>query len=215
MTTNKADRDPFLPEQVSVVPANEVTWDDLAAVFGTADYASRCLCQRLKTTGWLWRETSLDQRVAMLEADTNCGDPDAPRTSGLLAFVDGEPAGWVALEPRTSYLKLAKLQLPWKGRNEDKTDDRVWAVTCIIVRKGFRRRGLTYLLALAAVEFARERGAKAIEAYAMITEPGKQVTWGELHVGARQVFEEAGFKQVSHPTKRRVVMRIDFKPTTR
>jgi len=29
-------------------------------------------------------------------------------------------------------------------------------------------------------------------------------------VGARQVFEDAGFKEVSHPTKRRVVMRIDF-----
>ena len=27
---------------------------------------------------------------------------------------------------------------------------------------------------------------------------------------ARQVFEDAGFREVSHPTKRRVVMRIDF-----
>ena len=44
----------------------------------------------------------------------------------------------------------------------------------------------------------------------MITEVGKVITWGELHVGARQVFEDAGFTEVSHPTKRRVVMRIDF-----
>jgi hypothetical protein len=44
----------------------------------------------------------------------------------------------------------------------------------------------------------------------MITEPGKEIIWGELHVGARQVFEEAGFVEISHPTKRRVVMRIDF-----
>jgi hypothetical protein len=51
---------------------------------------------------------------------------------------------------------------------------------------------------------------RAIEAYPMITQPGKEVTWGELHVGARQVFEDAGFKEVSHPTPRRVVMRIDF-----
>jgi hypothetical protein len=29
-------------------------------------------------------------------------------------------------------------------------------------------------------------------------------------VGARQVFEEAGFDEVSRPTARRVVMRIDF-----
>jgi len=31
-----------------------------------------------------------------------------------------------------------------------------------------------------------------------------------LYVGARQVFVEAGFTEVSHPTNRRVVMRIDF-----
>ncbi|PWK82754.1 hypothetical protein C8D88_1122 [Lentzea atacamensis] len=44
----------------------------------------------------------------------------------------------------------------------------------------------------------------------MIAAPGQTVTWGELHVGARQVFEEAGFTQVTHPTKRRFVMRVNF-----
>ncbi|MBI4882583.1 MAG: GNAT family N-acetyltransferase [Actinobacteria bacterium] len=200
-----------MPEQVSVVPANETTWDELTAVFGTADYASRCLCQRLKVTGWLWRDTTIEQRCEMLAEGTACGDPDALATSGLVAYVDGEPAGWVAVEPRTEYPKLAKMPIPWKGRNEDKTDENVWAVTCMIVRKGYRGRGLTYLLAQAATEFARERGAKAIEAYPMITEPGKEVTWGELYVGARQVFKDAGFKQITHPTKRRVVMRLNFK----
>ncbi|MGH3727186.1 MAG: GNAT family N-acetyltransferase [Micromonosporaceae bacterium] len=86
----------------------------------------------------------------------------------------------------------------------------MWAVTCFAVRKGYRGRGLTYALALATIDFARDRGARALEAYPMITEPGKEITWGELHVGARQVFSDAGFTQVSHPTARRVVMRIDF-----
>jgi hypothetical protein len=44
----------------------------------------------------------------------------------------------------------------------------------------------------------------------MITQPGKQITWGELHVGAAQVFEDAGFVEVSRPTVRRVAVRIDF-----
>ncbi len=44
----------------------------------------------------------------------------------------------------------------------------------------------------------------------MITERDKEITWGELHVGSRNVFVEAGFTEVSHPTKRRLVMRIDF-----
>jgi hypothetical protein len=44
----------------------------------------------------------------------------------------------------------------------------------------------------------------------MVTEPFVEITWGEVHVGAVQVFAEAGFTQVSAPTKRRRVMRIDF-----
>ena len=41
-------------------------------------------------------------------------------------------------------------------------------------------------------------------------EAGCEVIWDEIHVGTRRVFEPAGFAEVSHPTKRRVVMRIDF-----
>jgi hypothetical protein len=44
----------------------------------------------------------------------------------------------------------------------------------------------------------------------MITEPGQEITWGELHVGSRSIFAAAGFAEVSRPTLRRVVMRIDF-----
>lgn len=102
------------------------------------------------------------------------------------------------------------MRTPWTGRDEDKDDATVWAVTCFVTRVGYRRRGVTYLLATAAVDFARERGAAALDGYAMITEPGKEITWGELHVGALSVYEEAGLRAISRPSKRRVVMRIDL-----
>jgi hypothetical protein len=44
----------------------------------------------------------------------------------------------------------------------------------------------------------------------MLTEPGKEITWGELHLGSRSIFAAAGFGEVSRPSRRRVVMRIDF-----
>ena len=127
-----------------------------------------------------------------------------------MAYAAGQPAGWVAVEPRTAYPKLLRSRVPWKGRDEDKADDGVWAVTCFVVRKGYRGRGLMYGLARTTIDFARQRGARALEAYPLITEPGQVMTWGELFVGARQVFEDAGFVEVSHPSPRRVVMRIDF-----
>ncbi|HEX6870226.1 MAG TPA: GNAT family N-acetyltransferase [Micromonosporaceae bacterium] len=201
---------PILAEQVTVVPANEASWDDLVAIFGPTD-AGLCQCQRFKVIGWIWRDSTLDERTAMLRAQTACENPDAVATSGLVAYVDDEPAGWVAVEPRTAYPKLRTSRVPWSGRDEDKDDHDVWAVTCFAVRKGYRKRGLTYHLAQATIDFARQRGARALEAYSMITQPGKEITWGELHVGARQVFEEAGFVEVTHPTPRRVVLRVDFR----
>jgi len=191
---------------VRIVPADGVPWEDLDAIFGPGDphaanwAANNCRCQRFKVLGWMWRDSTLAGRLAAQRANPG----------GLVGYVDDEPAGWVAVEPRVAYPKLGALRLPWVGRAEDRDDPDVWAVTCFVVRKGYRGRGLTYALAAAAVAHARESGARAVEGYSMITHPGKVITWGELHVGARQVFEEAGMREVSHPFPRRVVMRIDF-----
>jgi GNAT superfamily N-acetyltransferase len=145
-----------------------------------------------------------------LREETHCGDPSDGMTSGLVAYLHGEPVGWCAVEPRTAYPRLPPQRVAWTARGEDKADETVWAVTCFVTRAGFRRRGVTRALARATVDFARERGARALEAYPMLTEPGREITWGENHVGTRGVFAEAGFQEVSHPTLRRVVMRIDF-----
>jgi GNAT superfamily N-acetyltransferase len=205
---------PITEADLTIVPANQAPWEDLQLVFSAAD-PNRCQCQRFKVLGWIWRDSTQAQRTAMFEEETASGDPGAEATTGLVAYLGGEPVGWVAVQPRTAYPKLRSLRVPWTDRDEDKDDDGIWAVTCFAVRKGYRGRGMTYALARATVDHARRRGARALEAYPMITEPGKTITWGELHVGARQVFEEAGFEQVSKPTLRRVVMRVEFGPAER
>lgn len=211
-TTDLRKARPVSSDQLRIVPANEASWDDLAAIFGTTDYPGRCQCQRFKVPGCFWRDSTQEQRTAMLRDQAACDRRDAEATSGLVAFLTGEPAGWVAVEPRPAYPKLRTSRIPWTGRDEDRNDAGVWSVTCFAVRKGYRGRGLTYALARATIGFARDRGARAVEAYPMITQPGKEITWGEAHVGTRQVFAEAGFEEVSHPFPRRVVMRIDFAP---
>ena len=38
-------------------------------------------------------------------------------TTGLVAFLDGEPVGWCAVEPRNAYHGLARaFRVPWQGR---------------------------------------------------------------------------------------------------
>jgi hypothetical protein len=139
---------PVTAAQLTIVPANEASWADLQAIFGTADYPGRCYCQRFKTRGWFWTETTDEERRRRFRDQANCGDPAASSTTGLVAYLGSQPVGWVAVEPRIDYPRL--------------------------------------------------------------TQPGKEITWGELHVGSRQVFADADFTEVSRPSPRRVVLRIDF-----
>lgn len=197
------------PDPVAVVPANEATCEDLETVFGVRGQGARCRCQRYKLRP---RESfssfPVEKRAWRLRRQTGCGHPGSPTTSGLVAYLHGEPVGWCAVEPRPAYEGLLRVyRVPWEGRDEDKSDAGVWAVTCLFTRAGFRRRGVSRALARAAVDFARSRGARAIEAYPIIT---TDVILDELHVGTPGVFASAGLSVVSHPTPRRVVMRIDF-----
>ena len=58
-------------------------------------------------------------------------------------------------------MHLLGSRVVWSGRDEDREDVSVWAVTCFVTRAGFRRRGVSAALAAAAVGFARDRGARA------------------------------------------------------
>jgi GNAT superfamily N-acetyltransferase len=95
------------------------------------------------------------------------------------------------------------------GRTEGKAADSVWGATGVFTRDGLRGRGIAYALARAAVDFARSRGARAIECYPMLTKPGPRISWDEIHVGSSSIFAAAGFEELRHPTLRRIVMRSD------
>ena len=198
--------------ELSIVPANQASWTDLETVVGPMRcHGMRCYCQRFKM-GWNdWMgDVPDEERAHRLRAQTDCGHPGNGPTSGLVAYIDGEPAGWCNVEPRPNFPDITDTRIATKKRGEDRADPTVWVAACFVVRTRFRWGGLMRRLAPAAVDFARQRGARALEAYPMVTVPGVETTWGELHVGSRNVFAEAGLDEVAHPTKRRFVMRIDF-----
>ena len=129
--------------KVRIVPANEASWDDLEAVLGGARcHGGRCYCQRFKLHGTLWPGDDLEH-AQMLREQTDCGHPRSATTSGLVAYADGEPAGWCNVGPRTAYPYFRSV--PWRGRKEDRSDASIWAVPCFITRAGLRRQGVSYV----------------------------------------------------------------------
>lgn len=193
-----------------VVPANLASTEDLALVFGSRGEPGHCQCQWFQNPGKAFGALTDEERAARLRTQSACGHPEATNTSGLVGYLGNEPVGWCAVEPRTAYPRLRTSRIPWSGRDEDKDDPGVWAAVCFVTRTGYRRAGVSRVMAAAAVDFARARGARALEGYPLLLPEGKAAMWGEMFVGSRSVFEEAGFTEVSRPTPRRSVMRIDF-----
>lgn len=191
-----------------VVPANQATAADLDTIYGSRGIGSVCRCQRYK----LGKKesfrgvTAAGLRLRQLE-QTGCGHPDA-ETSGLVGYLDDEPVGWCAVQPRADYQGLVRVfRVPWDGRDEDRTDRSVWAITCLYTRAGYRRRGISRMMAAAAVGFARDNGAAAVEAYPVVN----GAMTDDLHVGTPATFQAAGLREVHQPSLRRLVMRIDFR----
>ncbi|PRZ03241.1 acetyltransferase (GNAT) family protein [Isoptericola sp. CG 20/1183] len=194
--------------ELVIRPADEVPFDDLQAVLGSSA-AGRCQCQRQVLGDAVWWHMPVEERRMRLAEQTS--DPESSTTSGLVAFEDGEPIGWVAVAPRPTYRRYyGRSPVVWSGRQEDRDDPTVWAVACFVVRAGHRGQGLTYELARAAVDFARSRDATALEGYPILAPGGGEIVWDEASVGTPQVFAAAGMEQVTAPTVRRRVMRIDW-----
>jgi hypothetical protein len=51
---------------------------------------------------WDTGSVPVAERARRMREQTACGHPDSDTTSGLVAYLDGEPVGWCAVEPRAA-----------------------------------------------------------------------------------------------------------------
>jgi GNAT superfamily N-acetyltransferase len=197
---------PARPEPVAICvePATAERWPDVLTIMGAGGERG-CWCQapRGRATGpgheaGETRRESLERQVR--------GDDPPP---GLLAYVDGEVAGWIGFGPRAGMPRLAR------SRTIPAVDDRdIWSIVCFLIRVGYRRRGVAKALLDGVVALARERGAPGVEAYPVDPAGGRvDVAFG--YVGFTPMFERAGFRRVlqtdAHSAGRpRWLMRLDL-----
>ena len=85
---------------------------------------------------------------------------ESGRASGVLAFSGDTPVGWCSVGPRADFPALERskaLAREWHAAT--------WSLNCLFVPARYRGHGVARALAAAAVEFAREHGARELEAY--------------------------------------------------
>jgi GNAT superfamily N-acetyltransferase len=172
-------------------------WADIEKLFGERGACGGCWCM-------FWRKSRKQYEVdkgsknkqAFKQIVTNGSKP------GIIAYLGNEPVGWCAIAPRKDYVALERSRIL-----KPVDDQPVWSVSCLFVRKDFRRQGVASKLLSAAVEFAKRRGAKIVEGYPV--EPSNDnMPDPFLWHGVPSAFKAAGFKEVLRRSKSRPIMRF-------
>ncbi|SDN43085.1 GNAT family N-acetyltransferase [Allokutzneria albata] len=185
---------------MNVRPLDESTWPLLEELFGPRGAVEGCWCM------W-FRQSNAEQRANAGEGNRKALR-DLVRSGapvGLLAVQEERAVGWVAVAPRLDHSRLERSQV---AKPVDLQEDLagVWSVTCFFVHRSARRQGVTAALLDAAVEHARDGGARIVEGYPVDTEGAKRNS-GSLYHGTLNLFRANGFEVVQRRGTRRALVR--------
>jgi GNAT superfamily N-acetyltransferase len=189
------------PMKITVHPLTPARRPDLEAVFLAkgCSIARGCWCMYYRETG---RQDlppgtrPADARRARLQALAAADPPP-----GLIGYRGGQPVGWVALGPRSDYLKLARSPVM-----KPVDDAPVWSVICFVVPSEYRHQGVAAALLAGAIAYARKRGVALLEAYPIDKATRSADNW--LWHGVKSMYDQAGFVEVARRRPQRPVVRL-------
>lgn len=182
--------------ELSFKPIKRNLWTDFEELFGPNGACAGCWCMFWKLRGKAFEEAAGFETRQMHKSIVDSGI-----VTGLLAYLHGEVVGWIAVEPREAYPRLAHSRTlqPVDGQS-------VWSVTCFFVAKGSRRQGVMVELLKAAVEHVRKQGGGIVEGYPMDVQ--ENLPASSIYTGTAVAFQQAGFKEVARRTPRRPIFRF-------
>ena len=172
---------------LEVKPLTGETWDALAQLFREGGDPRWCWCQH-------WRLRSKDMAAAKVPQLRQRLQHQAryDLAPGLVPFDGARAVGWVSLGPRTDFERIVR------SRVIPTIDDRpVWSIVCFAVSTSARGQGVARTLLDAAVAYARECGADALEAYPVAIDDGEPIHPDAAFTGTLPMFEQAGFSVVA------------------
>lgn len=189
-------------------------WSDVERLFGLPGEPSRCWCRFFALTGPEYSALEPAARKAQLREKFDGASP-AP---GVLAFRDGLPVGWCAVEPRTCYPRVLRSRVLRSAEAPAEAaatgpgqPGGIWSVTCFVVAPGHRRSGVADALLHAAVDHARAHGAGVVEGYPVDRGLRPKAGAADLYHGTLNLFLRAGFQLVSSSVPGRAVVRLDLR----
>lgn len=193
---------------IACAPLTPALWADLKIVFGPAGGCWGCWCQF-----WMTPRKDFDAAVKSRQAEHNFRrEVDAGPPPGLIAYRDAAPVGWVRIGPRRAIPQwngARRVSAPLAASEIE--DDSIWAIACFVVPRAERGRGVATALLRGAVAFARENGARAIDACPVEADGARNPA--SIYHGVASMFERAGFEEIARRKDQRPLMRLQLAPT--
>jgi GNAT superfamily N-acetyltransferase len=184
-----------------IFPLTPDSWTEFEQLFGPRGACAGCWCMYWKLKRKDFNTGQGDSNHMAQKQIVNSGF-----SPGLLARVKGNPAGWVAVEPRENYPILNNSRI-LKPLDELP----VWSVTCFFVAKKFRNQGLTVALLKAVIEHVGKQGGELVEGYPVEPRDAGKMPPVFIYTGLVSAFKQAGFTEAGRRSERRPIMRYYIK----
>ena len=187
--------DQAVPSSLVIRPLTPSLMEALGRVF-VGSWGRSCWCMHPRLSDADMRALPGDGPLKQRRREALTKLARRRRAPGLVAFEGDEPVGWIAVAPRS---ELARVEASRATPRVDQAE--VWVIPCITVRKTDRGRGIGLALIRAAVAYAAEQGAPAVEAY---PRAGAVRTGDDnAYFGTEPLFHRAGFQVIRGPLENR------------
>ena len=198
----KATNDPNPSPSLAFHPLTPERWPDLELLFGPRGACGGCWCMfwRLKHSEFELLKGEANR--AMLKDIVDSGE-----VPGILAYQADKPVGWCSMAPRLDFSALERSRIL-----KPVDDQPVWSVVCFFIERKHRRQGLMLGLLNAAVDYARQHGARVVEGYPKDPQAGSTSPDVFVYTGLLSAFQKAGFVEVARRSPTRPVMRYVINP---
>lgn len=177
-----------------IEPLTMARWSAFADLLDQGGPAGRCWC--VAPMGIDYRRRPAANNRDDMRTVVKQGPPP-----GLLAFRDGMAVGWCRVTPRDV---VPALDGSKRTRRVDEIA--VWSISCFYIRKGHRRQGIMTALISAAIDYARNAGAPALEAYPL----DGTVSPSASSTGYASTFARLGFTEIAKRSPERPIMRLQL-----
>jgi GNAT superfamily N-acetyltransferase len=178
-------------------PLTRDRWSDFVKLFGERGACGGCWCM-----WWRLKRSEFEQQKGEGNKQAMRDLVESGEIPGIMAYHHNRPVGWCSVAPREQFLRLERSRIL-----KPLDDLPVWSVVCFFIDRGFRNRGISVKLLLAAVDYVRQQGGKIVEGYPV--EPKKDRTPDVFaYTGLASAFKKAGFVELFRRSETRPIMRF-------